>query len=286
MYAIMLKILYYLILLSLILSCNETERIDNFTDIQHSKDSIFYENKDSIDFELELSFKSIHVIVALCDNKYQGIVPVSSNLGNGQDPKNNLYWGTAYGIKTYFNNSEEWSLLKVEKMDSIILERLIFKHQTKDFYLIADAYNGKFIKLATETFLRSSAGMSKDTVHFGDSIIGIEGNAQLLSYIGHDGLMDFSINEQFINSDKKVRDVIILSCYSKNYFKNHLLNANVNPLVWTTGLMAPEAYTIHDALTGYVNGEKNEEIRIRAANAYNKYQKCGINGALNLLVTE
>ena len=59
----------------------------------------------------------------------------------------------------------------------------------------------------------------------------------------------------------------------------------MNPLVWTTGLMAPEAYTLHDALTGYVKGEDAEAIRTRAAKAYSKYQKCSEKAARNLLVT-
>jgi hypothetical protein len=32
-----------------------------------------------------------HVIVALCDNEYQGIVPAPKAIGNGDDPHNNLY---------------------------------------------------------------------------------------------------------------------------------------------------------------------------------------------------
>ena len=39
------------------------------------------------------STRSIHVLVALCDNINQGIVPVPPQLGDGQDPRNNLYWG-------------------------------------------------------------------------------------------------------------------------------------------------------------------------------------------------
>ena len=35
--------------------------------------------------------------------------------------------------------------------------------------------------------------------------------------------------------------------------------------------MAPEAYTIHDAITGYINGEPNEAIRTKAALVYSKY---------------
>jgi len=96
--------------------------------------------------------------------------------------------------------------------------------------------------------------------------------------------MDFQLTESY-NTDNKKRDVIILACYSKNYFSAHLKNANVNPLVWTTGLMAPEAYTIHDAITGYLNKESNESIRSRAALAYSKHQKCSKKAARNLLVT-
>lgn len=45
--------------------------------------------------------KTIHVFVALCDNEHQGIVPVPKTLGNGKDARNNLYWGAAYGLKSF-----------------------------------------------------------------------------------------------------------------------------------------------------------------------------------------
>ena len=57
------------------------------------------------------------------------------------------------------------------------------------------------------------------------------------------------------------------------------------PLVWTTGLMAPEAYTLKSALDGWIAGENGEEIRDRAAGAYDKYQKCGVRAAHRLLVS-
>jgi len=230
--------------------------------------------------------KTIHIYVALCDNKYQGIVPVPAKIGNGQDPNNNLYWGCAYGIRTYFKNSKEWQLLKTQKVDSIKLERVVFKHATKNYYLVADAYDGQYIRQCTKDFLSSSSGYSKDTLQINNTTIGLAGNAQLLAYIGHDGLMDFQLSDVYQNTDNKKRDVIILACYSKSFFSPHLALANVNPLVWTTGLMAPEAYTIHDAITGYLNNETNESIRSRAALAYSKFQKCSEKAARNLLVTE
>lgn len=58
---------------------------------------------------------TIHVLVALCDNKYQGIVPVPAKIGNGQDPDNNLYWGCSYGIRSYFKKSKAWKLVRQKK---------------------------------------------------------------------------------------------------------------------------------------------------------------------------
>ncbi len=230
--------------------------------------------------------KTIHVLVALCDNKYQGIVPVPAKIGNGQDPEHNLYWGAGYGIRTYFKKSKEWKFLRSEKLDSVKMERLIFQHITKkNYYLVADVYNGKNIKDCTQDFFYSCAGSLKDTIQINNTSIGIYGNSVLVSYIGHDGLMDFQLSESFENTDGKTRDCIILACFSKKYFGPHLKNTSANPLVWTSHLMAPEAYTLHDALTGYVNGESAEKIRTRAVLAYSKYQKCNEKAARNLLVS-
>ena len=229
--------------------------------------------------------KTIHVLVALCDNTYQGIVPVPTLIGNGQDPFNNLYWGCAYGIKTFFKKSAEWNLIQTEKIDSILLERLVFKHISKNVYLVADAYNGKYIKTCTRDFLLSCSGQKKATMLVNKTRIGIHGNASLITYIGHDGLMDFKLTEEFENTDGKIRDCIILACISKNYYSPLIKSTKANPLIWTTGLMCPEAYTLHDALRGYVNSESNEAIRCRAVRAYSSYQKCSEKSARGLLVT-
>jgi hypothetical protein len=240
------------------------------------------DKQESIDQDI----KTIHIFTALCDNRYQGITRVSASLGNGQNQNMNLYWGALYGVRTYFKKSNEWELLAAPKVKGVILERLVFKHTSENYYLIADAYNGRYIKQCTIDFLNSVCGSKKDILQINGKTLGISGNASLLAYVGHNGLMDFQLSEIFLNTDNIKRDVIILACYSKRYFSPHLEKANVNPLVWTTNLMAPEAYTLHGAISGYINGEANEEIRERAAVAYAKYQKCGINAAKGLLVTD
>lgn len=265
-------------------SCTSQPSVPQKTALVEIADEI---TADSIEENtpFDSTFKTIHIYVALCDNKYQGIVPVPEKIGNGQNPNSNLYWGCGYGIRTYFKKSTEWKLLSTEKIDSTIMERLIFKHVSKNYYLIADAYNGKFIRQCTEDFLRSSCGNKKETIMIENRTIGTAGNSSLVAYIGHDGLMDFVLEESFANEDNIQRSTIILACYSKHYFSQHLKEANVNPLVWTTGLMCPEAYTVHDAISGYINNESNEKIKTRAALAYSKYQKCSEKAARNLLVS-
>ena len=230
--------------------------------------------------------KTIHVFVALCDNVNQGIVPVPQKLGNGQDAKNNLYWGALYGVKTFFKNDKDWMLVSSEtNLKTDVLERVLFKHKTSNTYLLADAYDGKYIKQTTIAFLEASAGRNELRMEINDKELTFGGSSNMVAYIGHDGLMEFDVKGSFKPINNNKRDAIILACISKRFFKSYIEVTKANPLVWTTGLMAPEAYTLKWAIDGWILNETDEQIRERAAQAYNHYQKCGIKGARGLLVT-
>ncbi len=231
--------------------------------------------------------KYIHVFVALCDNDNQGIVPVPATLGNGKDAANNLYWGAAYGLKSFLKNkTTDWKLVKtIKPKDSLVLDRLLFKHTSKDAYLLADAYDGSKIKNCIEDFLKAGNGQrplsllfEKDTLNFG-------GAANLVAYIGHNGLMDFSVKVKYSPPPASRKEAIMLACYSKYYFSPELKKSGAKPLLWTTHLMAPEAYTLKAAIDGWLLKETSEQIKERSAQAYHKYQKCGLTGARNLFTT-
>lgn len=229
--------------------------------------------------------KTIHVFVALCDNVNQGIVPVPAKLGNGQDIKGNLYWSALYGVKTHFKNSKDWTLISSEKdIGNSILERVLFKHKASNTYLLADAYDGKYIKQTTIDFLEATAGHNPIKINYEDQALKFGGDAQLLAYIGHDALMEFEVEGNFKPINDTNRDAIILACVSKTYFEPYLKQTKANPLVWTTGLMAPEAYTLKWAIDGWILNETGTQISERAAKAYNHYQKCGLKGASRLLI--
>lgn len=233
--------------------------------------------------------RTVHVFVALADNEHQGIVPVPARLGNGLDPARNLYWGAAAGVKTFFARSSEWALLScVQKPKPEILERCVFKHRKAEVYLVADAYRGDEIRQAIFDFLDAAAGASPESIALPASPAGtlaVRGGSDLVAYVGHDGLMDFQLPLVPRGKNDIHRDAIILACASKQYFAGALRTARAYPLLWTTNLMAPEAYTLKSALDGWISGETNEQIRERASVAYDKYQKCGLRGARRLFVT-
>ena len=234
--------------------------------------------------------RTIHVFVALADNVNQGIVPVPAKLGNGEDAEHNLYWGSAFGVRTFFSRSADWRRLTcVPKPKGEVLERCVFKHGTANVYLIADAYRGSEIQTAILNFFDAAAGVSWDqiTVKHGAqaATLPILGGSNLVAYVGHDGLMDFKLPRLSRQKNDAPRQAIILACASKIYFAESLRLSGAYPLLWTTNLMAPEAYTLKSALDGWILGESNEQVRTRAAAAYDKYQKCGINGARRLIVS-
>ena len=85
--------------------------------------------------------------------------------------------------------------------------------------------------------------------------------------------------------DDRERRAIILRLRGKNYFSPALQQSGATPLLWTTNLMAPEAYVLSAAIDGWMKKESDEQIRLRAADAYHKYQKCGVRAARGLFAT-
>lgn len=228
---------------------------------------------------------TIHILVALCDNKYQGIVPVPKAIGNGQDANNNLYWGAGFGLKTYLNKQQDWQLIKVQKnQQAIILERLVYKHKTKDIYIVADAYNGQYIKNTLADFFNFSAGQNKQVIRLDHKQIKVGGAANLVVYVGHNGLMDWSLDNLFgrtappkVLSEQQPlqanRQAAVFACKSQQYFSKPLTTTGISPAILTTQYMAPEGYVVYALVDGYTKNMSKEQIRLNVAKAYSKYQK-------------
>jgi len=233
----------------------------------------------------------VHVFVALADNVHQGIIPVPPALGNGDDPPRNLYWGAAFGVRTFFKHATQWKeILFLKQPSQFVLERSVFQNRDGGVLLVADAYRGSEIKQALTDFFQAASGVpDKETAAGGvvaGAILQIPPVADLVVYVGHDGLMDFTLTLDFAGHSDSRRPAIILACASKSFFHDLLQSSGASPLLWTTGLMAPEAYTLEAALDGWIHQESKDQIRKRAAAAYAKYQKCSDIAALRLFSTD
>jgi hypothetical protein len=236
--------------------------------------------------------------VALCDNKHQGIVPVSQHLGNGQDLRNNLYWGAMYGVRTFLVRNSSWRIV-AESLDRPpeVLEKLVFHTTVQrsgcevDVYLVAEAWDGAEIRSAIERFMWMAAGYKSETVRlktpngFEDMQAG--GGAHLVAYVGHNGLMDFSLtNLPREPSSTRRPSAIVLACRGKPYFLELLRQASAHSLLLTTGLMAPEAYTLDAAVKSWACGDEPQQVHDSAAAAYHECQKCGLGAARRLFFSE
>lgn len=239
--------------------------------------------------EVGREFKVIHVYVALCDNDSQGIAPVPVKIGNGDDPANNLYWGCSDGARPIFTQSPLWKRLSVSKLDKRpeILQRIVFQHQKTKAIMVVDAWRGVRIKPCIKEFCQSLAGQHYESLplKLGDKNIQINlaGGADFLTFIGHNGLMDFHAAKIPANPNRKQSvDAAILCCKSKAFFSDHLETAGVTPTLMTASNMYPGAFILHDVLEGWFKGEDRKKLRLRAARAYAKNQHISTKSALSV----
>lgn len=239
----------------------------------------------------------VHVVVALCDNANQGIVPVPASLGNGQDPRSNLYWGAAYGVRTFLTRRSDYELIRSERPENDgILERIVLRKtlvrsgESVPVYAIADAWDGRRMAAAIDRFLESAAGRHAEAVTVtgsgGTQSLQAGGTASLVAFVGHNGLMDVPLGTTPKAAPGMLpRSSMVLACQSEAYFLKALRTGGSHPLLLTTGLMAPEAYTLDASIEAFVRGDDAQAVRRAAAAAYDRYQHCGLNGALRLFST-
>jgi len=240
-------------------------------------------------------YRAVHVFVALCDNRHQAIAPVPEALGNGRDPNSNLYWGAMYGVRTFFAKSPRWRRvssgdLAVARDDcGAILGTVVFESTAPGAktYILAEAFDGARMDVALRQFFEAAAGRLSRVVVWGSGpervVVLAGGAADMVCFVGHNGLMD-SRPEHLPSKAPGANPscAVVLACKSREYFLEPLRQAGCPPLITTTGLMAPEAYTLEAVVGSWAAGETASTIHLRAAEAYAKYQKCSLPAAKRL----
>lgn len=218
--------------------------------------------------------KKALIIVSLADNEFQGIVPIPKDLGNGQNPATNLYWGAMYGVKSYFKRHDNYTVVQNNKyrelkgrLDAITL----LPKDSSDYTIDAFAIDGRVQQSSVSLFYSFLTGSADQY--------------DLVVFMGHNALME--INNDFPFDNPNNRPVLnerpkaaVIACASKSYFKDTILDkTNAIPYVLTNGNMAPEAYVLDGILEAWMNNEGPEAARLRAAQKYAQYQKIPLKNA-------
>jgi hypothetical protein len=228
-----------------------------------------------------------HVLVPLCDNEHQGIVPTSASIGNGMDPDHNLYWATSKGMKRFFKELKDWKMVRLSyNIGDNILQRAIFKKSFSNgaiVYLVADAYRGDRMPECLDDYFNSLSEHKNDTLIIGKDSIKINGGADLIAFNGHNGLMDESTKFEKATSQTRPKDAVSISCASSGYFKVKYLETNSYPLVHTTNLLYPGAFILEGIINAWAMLESDIECKKAAGKAYYEHKpKSGPNGSQNL----
>ena len=105
------------------------------------------------------------------------------------------------------------------------------------------------------------------------------GGANLVAYIGHNGLMEHKIPGPPVIDVKRKRDAIVLCCRSDRYFNGLLRRNGARPILTTQQLMYPGAFALHATLEGWLKRESLAQLRLRAGKAMAKNQKISVKAA-------
>lgn len=270
------------IIISCNLSCGKSRNASTASNINgREKKNEIIKKRDSILQKLQNKIDSkealvVHVFVALYGYNYTDYENKRS-WEDGANPKTNLYWGAGYGVKTYFTKYDNWELVLEQKnLSDTVLERLVF---TKTFsngalvYLIADAYIGYEMETCLKNYFSALSEENLDSVVLENMRIAANGNADLIVFNGHNGLMDYLLepNEQKCS---KLKETAVIACYSGEYFMDYFKKYHTYPLITTKGLIPAEAYILASIIESWAMLKTGKEIRESIIAKYSVIHQC------------
>lgn len=232
-------------------------------------------------------YRIAHVLVCLCDNENQGIAPVPAKIGNGRDLANNLYWGNAEGFAGIFSKTPDWRLQHkyVPAGQEVVLERRVYAHAKQKVLLVADAFRGESMRECLRDYLASLAGQLVVNVDLDDLKFSAGGAADFVGFIGHNGLMEFSLPTPPLSAATG-KTTAIFCCKSQSYFTQHLASLKCAPLCLTRQNMYPGAFLMREVLAGWIARKTAKECTAAAATAYAKNQKISVKSAAGVFADE
>lgn len=230
----------------------------------------------------------VTVHVALCDNSiiWCGL----GGHGNGDEPRRNLYWGGAGGLRAYFDRARGYRRVMVDRGDGkVIIERVVYRRHVPrpsaawrrlgvtepfDVLLVGLGYRGREIARAAQAMIKQTLREEGQSLHLPDGTkLAIGGRGHVVGYAGHNHLMD----DPLYAFPRRVRQAEVgffaLSCLSAPYLAARLASPRAHALLLTLDLMYPGAFTIDGLIQGLAQAEPQATVFDRAVQHYATYQR-------------
>lgn len=214
--------------------------------------------------------KQVALFVALCDNEHQGIAPVPSAIGDGENPERNLYWGCGDAVPRLLRRAEnKWNVQHVDdwlgKPESV-LRTIVCTRVDEKLTLTAFAWRGDAMPECLRAFEEALAS----------------GKYELVAFIGHNGLMDDELPMP-TQTVVTAADAMVLCCMSHEYFAPRLKAMGSRPVLLTRQFMYPAGQVFLQALEAWMKcPEDLEKIRTAAGAAYAENQRISIPAGMGI----
>jgi hypothetical protein len=230
------------------------------------------------------------VHVPLCDNSI--IACGNAKLGDGDNPDTNLYWSTTPGFGAWFaRRGSGWKrALKLRgaatgNADIVAVE--VYRKQVtapaawvkrgapKKFALaiVIHGGRGKAIDAALAAYARDVSGGPARVVELDDhTTLSAGGAAQLVSWVGHNRLMDVD-KYSWPKPGAKVTGTIAIACHTAAYMEAEVSASTRVPLLMTRDLLFSNAAPFEAVLLAFVEGAGYARMRADATAAYAGVQK-------------
>ena len=242
----------------------------------------------------------IQAHVPLCDRNQ--IMCGNDRLGDGDNPKTNLYWSTSGGFVGWFGRRRSgWKQVlvstgkKEKHLDDDILEVRVWKRRFKrrsglaetakstarpgtfEVFVVAYAWRGSAIRKAMNAYRDDLYGSIADNLLVDKTTtIAAGGAARVISYVGHNGWMDVE-RYDFSRADGKQRPTaetktrkgtIAIACITEDYLVPQVSSPLRVPLLFTRSLMFAGAHSFEGAVSALADGRNLAEIRKQAVRNY------------------
>lgn len=226
----------------------------------------------------------VHAHVPLCSNEI--IWCGNERLGNGDDPRSNLYWATSGGFGGWFGRrGSGWKLVhRGPGDDHDVLEVMVWKKREVpgrawrergvtrpfDVYVVAWAWRGTAMPRAIDAYVADLYGSNPRTLKLDGGVeLQAGGAAHVVAFVGHNGWMDIPPYDWGTAATRAAagppKGTIAIACMTAPYLAPHVSAEMRVPLLMTTDLMFAGAHGFEGAVSAFASGQSFNRIRAAAA---------------------